>query len=282
MVQVDLHLHTTRSDGRLSPRQLVELAAERGLKVIALTDHDSTEGLAEAMTAAARFPELTLIPGIELSTDIPGNEIHILGYFIRYTDAAFQETLRVFREGRVNRARSMVDKLAELGVPVAWERVLEIADGGAVGRPHIAQALVERGYITYPQEAFPLYIGRNGPAYTERPKLEPAEAVGLITGVGGLAVLAHPREVEDFERFLPELKEAGLSGIEVHYSSYPPEQVEKLAKIADREGLIQCGGTDYHALGTPGEVEPGSAGPPMETASALFALARQRAGLGRQ
>ena len=135
MAQVDLHMHTTWSDGRLSPRQLVELAAERGLQVIAVTDHDSTEGLTEALAVAKKFPQLTIIPGIELSTDIPGNEIHILGYFIQYSDANFQQALQEFRNGRLERARAMVTKLAEQGVHVEWDRVLELADGGAVGRP---------------------------------------------------------------------------------------------------------------------------------------------------
>jgi len=271
MAQVDLHLHTTCSDGRLTPTQLVDLVGERGLQVVAITDHDSTEGLAAVMEASKKFPQLSIIPGIELSTDIPGNEIHVLGYFIRYSDEKFQRTLREFRDGRVDRAHEMVDKLAALGLPVEWERVLELADG-AVGRPHIAQAMVEKGYITYPQEAFINHLGRNGLAYAERAKLTPSEAVGLITGVGGLPVLAHPREVDNVESMLPELKAAGLVGIEVYYGTYTPSEVKALTALAAREGLIPCGGSDYHALGTPGEVEPGSVGPPMETAERLYAM----------
>ena len=278
MALVDLHLHTTCSDGRLTPTQLVDLVGERGLQVVAITDHDSTEGLAAVMEASKKFPRLSIIPGIELSTDIPGNEIHVLGYFIRYSDEDFQRTLREFRDGRVDRAHEMVDKLAALGLPVEWERVLELADG-AVGRPHIAQAMVEKGYITYPQEAFIKHLGRNGLAYAERAKLTPSEAVGLITGVGGLAVLAHPREVDNVEPLLPELKAAGLVGMEVHYGTYTPSEVKSLAALADREGLIPCGGSDYHALGTPGEVEPGSVGPPMETMERLYALVGDKAGL---
>ena len=184
MAEVDLHLHTTYSDGRLTPTRLVDLVAQRGLRVVAITDHDSTEGLGEALEAAEKYPDITIIPGIELSTDIPGNEIHVLGYFINYEDAGFQETLSEFREGRLDRARRMVRNLEGLGVSIDWERVLEISDGGAVGRPHIAQAMVERGYITYPQEAFDKYIGRNGPAYAERPKLAPGDAGADDTGRG--------------------------------------------------------------------------------------------------
>jgi predicted metal-dependent phosphoesterase TrpH len=278
MALVDLHLHTTCSDGRLTPTQLVDLVGERGLQVVAITDHDSTEGLAAVMEASKKFPRLSIIPGIELSTDIPGNEIHVLGYFIRYSDEEFQRTLTEFRDGRVDRAHEMVDKLAALGLPVEWERVLELADG-AVGRPHIAQAMVEKGYITYPQEAFIKHLGRNGLAYAERAKLTPSEAVGLITGVGGLAVLAHPREVDNVEPLLPELKAAGLVGIEVYYGTYTPSEVKSLAALAAKEGLIPCGGSDYHALGTSGEVEPGSVGPPMETMERLYALVGDKAGL---
>ncbi|MDE2861445.1 MAG: PHP domain-containing protein [Chloroflexota bacterium] len=262
MVEADLHLHTTHSDGRLTPTQLVELVAAKGLRAAAITDHDSTEGIPEALEAASRFPQLTIIPGVELSTDIPGNEIHMLGYFIRYEDEAFQQTLRSFRDGRVDRAREMVDKLAALGLPLDWERVCELAEG-AVGRPHIAQAMVEKGYITYPQEAFTHYIGRNGPAYAERDKMTPAEAVQYILGVGGVPVLAHPHVVDNVELLLPELAEAGLAGIEVYYKEYTPKDVETFGAMADRYALIPCGGSDYHAFGTPGEEEPGVSGPPL-------------------
>ena len=275
MVEVDLHLHTTASDGRLTPTELVSMAGSRGLKVIAITDHDSTEGLAEAFQEAKKFPDLNIIPGIELSSDIPGKEIHLLGYFLDYQNKKFQETLSEFREGRVDRAKRMVQNLEAMGLPVEWERVLELADG-AVGRPHIAQAMLEKGYIATPQEAFAKYIGRNGPAYAERPKLTPVDGVKMIRGVGGIAVMAHPiemGELSDLKETLPALTEAGLSGIEVHYGTYTPEQIQVLASIADDHGLLQCGGTDYHALGTPGEKEVGMVGPPMEIAQKLYRLA---------
>ena len=280
MAEVDLHLHTTYSDGRLTPTQLVDLVAQRGLRVVAITDHDSTEGLAEALEAAEKYPDLTIIPGIELSTDIPGNEIHVLGYFINYADPGLQETLSEFRAGRMDRGRRMVDNLEKLGISIDWERVLELSDGGAVGRPHIAQAMVEKGYITYPQEAFEKYIGRNGPAYADRPKLTPEEAVRMILGVGGLSVLAHPaRYVEDPEGHLPVLKGAGLAGMEVYYKDYSPEEVGDLLGLCQKYDLIPTGGSDYHALGTPDEVEPGSVGPPLDIARRLFAVAGREAGI---
>ena len=280
MAEVDLHLHTTYSDGRLTPTQLVDLVAQRGLRVVAVTDHDSTEGLAEAMEAAAKYPDLTIIPGIELSTDTPGNEIHVLGYFINYADSGFQSTLSEFREGRLDRASRMVSNLEKLGISIDWERVLELSDGGAVGRPHIAQAMVEKGYIKYPQEAFEKYIGRNGPAYAERPKLTPGDAVKMILEVDGLPVLAHPaRYVDNPGGHLPGLKEAGLVGMEVYYKDYTLEEIGELLGLCNKYDLIPTGGTDYHALGTPGEMEPGSAGPPLEVARKLFSLSGREAGV---
>ena len=276
MIHVDLHLHTTLSDGRLTPQQLVRLASQRGLQVIAITDHDSTEGIEASLETAQAFPQLKVIPGIELSTDIPDNEVHLLGYFIDYNSSEFQRTLAQFRDAREERGKRMVEKLATLGVHVSWDRVKELSDGGAIGRPHIAQVMVEKEYVKLPQEAFNLYIGRNGPAYVEREKHTPVEAIRLILEVGGLPVMAHPMEVEQRESILPGLKDAGLVGMEVYYGYYTSDQVKYLMGLANQWGLIPCGGSDYHALGTPGEPEPGSVGPPMESAKALFALADKR------
>ena len=272
----DLHLHTTASDGRLNPSQLIRSVAQRGLQVVAITDHDSTAGLEEAFQAATTFSALTVIPGIELGTTIPDTEVHLLGYWIDYENPDFQTTLAHFRQGREGRARSMVEKLAALGLPVEWERVVELAQGGAIGRPHIAHAMVERGYITELQEAFKEYLGHNGLAYAEREKHTPQEAIQLLRQVGGVPVLAHPREVEGLDDVLPELVEAGLMGMEVYYKEYLAEEVEALKRRAKASGLMALGGTDYHAFGTPGEVEPGATGPPMEEVDRLLALAPSR------
>ena len=277
MAVVDLHLHTTASDGRLTPTELINLVAKKNLKTIAVTDHDSTEGLGEAFEAAKAFPQLTVIPGIELSTDIPGNEIHVLAYFIQHNDAQLQETLQEFRLGRLHRAMKMVEKLREVGVEIEWQRVQEIAGDGAVGRPHIALAMVEKGYISQPQEAFPRYIGRNGPAYVERKKLMPQEAVSLIIRWGGVAVLAHPAEITNLDNTLEELKAAGLSGMEVFYAQYSEEKIQELMDVALQHGLLPCGGSDYHAFGTPGEHLPGTMGPPLEIVERLEKLAAKEA-----
>ena len=278
---VDLHLHTTASDGRLSPRQLVDLAASRGLHVIAVTDHDTTDGLPAAQEAARAYPHLTLIPGVELSTDVPGGEIHVLGYFVDRSNPEFESFLLQMRDARVGRGRRMVEKLSALGMPVPWERVLELAQGGSVGRPHVAQAMVEQGHVASLQEAFNKYIGRNGPAYAEREKLTPVEAVRFLRRTGALPVIAHPGEVDNLDTVLEELKAAGMVGMEVHYNNYPPDKVEKLAREAAAHGLLPCGGTDYHALGNEGETEPGFAGPPVEVAQRLMEMARAEAGTRR-
>jgi predicted metal-dependent phosphoesterase TrpH len=272
--EVDLHLHTTASDGRLSPAELVNLVVAQGLKKISISDHDTTEGLAEAYAAAHQFPELEIIPGIELSTDIPGDEVHMLGYFIQYDDLAFQERLLRFRQGRVERARLMVEKLDSLGIHLEWDRVQEIAGDGAVGRPHIALAIVERGYCKEPRDAFPEYLARKGLAYVERPKMTPAEAVQVLVGVGGVPVLAHPAYLDNMEATIDELKDIGLVGMEVYYAQYRPDTIRHLERLAEQYGLIPCGGSDYHGLGNSGEPLPGVIGPPRSTVDRLEEAAR--------
>ena len=271
MATVDLHLHTTASDGRLSPTELVNLLGERGLRIAAITDHDSTEGLTEAYEAKARFPHLSLIPGIELSTEAGDSEIHVLGYFLNWQDQEFQQVLSGFRKGRVGRGQAMVERLGELGLPVEWERVLHFAGDGAVGRPHIALAMVERGYVPGVREAFDLYLGRDGPAYVDRQKLSPEDAVGIIRGVGGAAVLAHPSYVNNLEGHLSRMKQAGLAGMEVYYSNYSPTLVKQLRETARSFDLLPCGGSDYHALGQDDETLPGVAGPSEDVVEALRA-----------
>jgi hypothetical protein len=274
--KADLHCHTTFSDGSLTPTQLVARAVQRGLEVMALTDHDCTDGLPEALEAASRYPGFLLIPGIELSTDVPQNEVHVLGYFIDWQSPTFQERLSHLRLSRLNRGEAMVGKLRGLGIDLSWERVQEIAGDGAVGRPHIALAMIESGHIKTLDEAFEKYLGRNGPAYVEREKMTPAEAVELITGVGGLPVLAHPGQLQDLDRFLEELKEAGLLGMEVYYQDYGPGDVERLLAAARRQDLLPLGGSDYHGLGTARERDLGDIPLPFEPVEQLIALARQR------
>ena len=266
---IDLHLHTLASDGRLTSTELIQMVAKNGLKTISVTDHDSTEGLAEAYEAAKEFPDLRIIPGIEMSADIPGDEVHVLGYFLDYHDEEFQAQLTEFRMGRVGRAQVMVAKLDSLGKPVEWERVMHFAGDGTVGRPHIALAMVEAGYFKEPKEAFEEYLGNDGLAYYDRPKLAPAAGVEMIKKVGGVPVLAHPTFMNDMEAGIANLKKVGLMGMEVYYAQYDDDTVRHLARLAKEYDLIPCGGSDYHGMGNSGEPLPGTLGPPEETIALL-------------
>lgn len=250
----DFHTHSTASDGRLTPTALVDLVASQGVVYHALTDHDSTQGIAEARRAAAKHENYKLIPGVEMGTDIEGAEVHMLGLFLGPDDAELQEALRKLREGRVGRGYGIVEKLRGMGIMIEWERVQQIAGEASVGRPHIAAALVEAGHVATVAEAFDKWISRNGPAYVERDKMTPAESVRFIVERGGLACMAHPAEVPGFETLLPELKQAGMAAMEVYYKDYFPETVARLRSEADKYGFLALGGSDYHGIF--GQTEP--------------------------
>ncbi len=273
---IDLHIHTTASDGKFSPAEIVRKSANLGLGVIAICDHDTANGLEPALKETASFPHLRVIPGIEVSTHAPGNEVHILGYFIDHTDARLQDILASLRNSRRERAQAMTNKLRGLGVNIDWQRVKQIAGGGSIGRPHIAQAMLEKGHIGSIKEAFTRYIGQDGPAYAERHKISPVEAVTLIKKVGGLPVLAHPTTINEPEAMVSRLKPAGLVGLEVYYDDYSEDERRRLARLADKHGLIATGGSDYHGLDDTAETLLGEADVPQKAAEALFALAGQR------
>jgi predicted metal-dependent phosphoesterase TrpH len=271
--RVDLHVHSTASDGKYAPEEIVGKAAALGLRYLALTDHDSVDGIVRAIQAARAFPGLTFIPGVEVSTDVPEGEIHILGYFIDYARPELADRLKKFRDSREGRARGMVDKLAALGIVIDWKRVQEIAGDGAIGRPHIAQAMLEKGYIANFKEAFDKYIGREGPAYVEREKMTPEEAVALVLRSGGLPVLAHPFTVKEPEKRAAGLKKVGLVGIEAYYKDNTPEITKATLKIAEENGLIVTGGTDFHGIAGAGDITLGSVHVPIKAAQTLIKLA---------
>jgi len=274
-VKVDLHLHSTASDGRFSPEALVYLAASSGLGVIAITDHDSVEGIAPALLAARAFPSLKVIPGVELSASTVDDEIHVLGYFVDCHDLGLVNTLQKLRNSRQTRAQKMVEKLANLGIYINWEHVQELARGGSIGRPHIAQAMVERGYVLSVKEAFIDYIGRRGPAYVERERITPAQAVRLVAKSGGLPILAHPANIDNLEQVLSQLQMVGLVGIEAYYDSYAPEVVKYLASLARKYRLIACGGSDFHGIEGNNETPIGGSNVPFECVKELVDLAQQ-------
>lgn len=274
--RVDLHIHSTASDGRLSPEEVVARSVELGLTTIAITDHDTVGGIVPALEAAKAFPGLRVIPGVELSTDVPQGEVHVLGYFIDYTDKELEARLERMRNSRQERAQGMIAKLRDLGVHIEWRRVQEIAGGGSIGRPHLAQAMLEKGYVASFNEVFTNYLGRGGPAYVERRKMTPVDAVELILRTRGLPVLAHPFTVSDPETMVTELKAAGLVGIEAYYKDYNTEEVDRLVSLADRYNLITTGGSDYHGIDSVIETMIGDVGVPMEAAECLMALEEQR------
>lgn len=272
---VDLHVHSNVSDGRLAPPELVRKAAGLGLKVLSLTDHDAVDGIAPALEAAAGFPDLLLIPGVEISTDLPEGEAHILGYYIDYKSRELGDSLERFRNSRLTRARRMVEKLAGLDIEVDWRRVQEIAGEGSIGRPHIARAMLEKGYIKTFEEAFNKYLGHGGPAYVERDKMTPEEAVALVLRASGLPVLAHPFTAGDPEEMAARLKKAGLVGIEAYYKDNTPEQTRDMLKVAKKYGLIATGGSDYHGNDA-SEVEMGGVEVPMTAVESLARLAAKK------
>jgi len=273
--RADLHVHSTASDGKLTPADVIREAAERGLTFIALADHDSVDGIASAQAAASTFPQLKVIPAVEISTDIPQGEVHILGYFIDYTDYKLKAALDRFKKSRIRRAQKMVAKLEALGIHIDWQRVQQIAGDSSIGRPHIAQAMLEKGCITSMKQAFAEYLGHDRPAYVERDKMTPVEAVALILKARGLPVLAHPLTFTDPEAMIIELKAAGLVGIEAYYNGYTIEEINTLVRLADKHKLIATGGSDYHGLEPDTETAIGGADLPIEAVERLIALAKQ-------
>ena len=278
MSKGDFHTHSTASDGRLTPTELVDLVAQQGVTYHALTDHDSTEGIAEARIAAAKYPGYVLIPGVEMGSDIDGHEVHMLGLYLDPADDKLQEILAELREGRVARGKGIVDKLRAMGIMIEWDRVQEIAGEAAVGRPHVAQALVEKGYVKKVADAFDKWIGRNGPAYVDRRRMSPEECVQCIVERGGLACWAHPAELgrkwEDVEPILISLKAAGMRAIEVYYKSYGVDTIERLVALADKHDLLPLGGSDYHGIFGNDERLPGDIPLPDSSVDRLLTLAR--------
>jgi len=258
---IELHCHSTASDGTHPPARVVAMAAARGVRVLALTDHDTTAGIAEASRAAIGFG-MALIPGVELTCSVDRGEVHLLGYFVAVGNDAFQARLARFRDGRDARGQAIVEKLNALGIPVRWERVKAIAGDGAVGRPHVGRALIEIGAAATIDDAFDRYLGRGRPAHVERQQLLPADAVQLVRAAGGVPVLAHPLSVANLEATLAEMIPAGLLGIEAYYGAYTPEDRASLAKIAARHDLITTVGNDFHGDVHGGALIGGTMGPP--------------------
>ena len=245
---VDLHAHTTASDGTLSPRELVSAAARRGVRVLAVTDHDSTDGLRDAFDEAAKHPPLTIVPGLEINCDAPGAagaEVHVLGYYVDHEAGWFQDFLREQRVERAARVHRIAARLAELGMPIDAAEVFAIVKEGSAGRQHVAQVMVQRGYVRSVREAFDRYLHANGPANVPRKRLTPAEAVRIIRRAHGVPVFAHPG-LADRDALIPELVEAGLMGIKAIYAEHSAAQTAHYKDVCRAHGLVATGGSDYH------------------------------------
>ncbi len=255
-MSVDLHAHSTASDGSDRPHRLVELAVSRRLSALALTDHDTQEGIAEAREAA-EGTGLELIPGTELSLQYEGGGMHLVVLWLEPGGGPLQDRLAGLQEGRGDRNLRICELLTDLGMPVDISEVEEEAGGGSVGRPHIAQVMVRKGFVPDIRTAFDLWLGTGQPAYVGRPRLNPEEAIDLARQSGAVPVLAHPHTLgitraEDMARLLQRLRQAGLVGLEAVYSSYPRHEREGYSHLARRFGLVPSGGSDYHGTYKPG------------------------------
>lgn len=240
----DLHVHTRFSDGTDSPERVVELASATGLSCLSITDHDNIEALKIAEPIAARHG-LELIPGIEMSASIDGLEVHVLGFLFDAEHAVLQRHLTEQQARRVQRVHEMVARLQRVGVKLDAEEVFKIAGEGTVGRPHVARALLNRGYITTLAEAFARYIGSDNPGFVPGSPLAPARVIDVIRAAGGVPILAHPIYLKR-DPLIDALKADGLAGLEVYHSGHTPEMIRHYDEIARRLGLLKTGGSDYH------------------------------------
>lgn len=262
----DLHIHTNKSDSTFSPEEVVRNAAKCGLSAISITDHDSVEAIPLVEKYAMEY-NIEIVPGVELSSDADGEEVHILGYYIDFKKKWFLEKLEFLRHTRTKRAQQMISKLNELGISITMEDVLSISGEGAVGRMHIARALLEKKYIFSISEAFQKYIGKGKYAYVKKYRITPREAIDMIGKLGGISVLAHP-QIMNQDALIPQMIKQGLGGIEVYHSDHTPQGEERYLEIAKRYNLVITGGSDCHGIGK-GKVLMGTVKIPYELVKKL-------------
>lgn len=262
----DLHLHTYFSDGTYSPEEIVSKSHKAGLSAIAVVDHDTVEGINPVLMAAAKS-EVEVIPGIELSAEDDGSEIHILGYFVDYESKDFLKNLDLLKKNRIERIHKIVKKLNDLGVDLNPQDVLDIAKNGTAGRLHIARAMVKAGAVGSTAEAFQKYIGDKGPGYVCGFRFNPREAIKLIKNVGGVPVLAHPYTLNNDE-LIPKYVDYGIMGLEVYYPEHSQSMVNFYLRLAQKYNLLVTGGSDCHGSAKP-EVRIGSVKVPYELVEKL-------------
>jgi predicted metal-dependent phosphoesterase TrpH len=273
--RVDLHVHTSASDGTLSPAEVVQEAKQIGLAGVGIADHDTVDGLGPAISAGRELG-IVVVPGVEINTDYDNEELHMLGYFIDPDSEYLRDRLQYLRSARADRAIKIVERLKELGVHISIEKVREFAGGGAIGRPHIARAIVEAGYAPSLSAAFGKYLVRGAPAYVPRYKLTPFEAVEIIHNAGGVAVFAHPG-LAHHDELIPELVKVGLEGIEVYHTEHTPAQSAHYLRLAEKYNLVPTGGSDSHGPNNIKTVEIGSVTVDIEVVEKLQYLAQKRA-----
>jgi 3',5'-nucleoside bisphosphate phosphatase len=259
MSRLDLHLHTTHSDGSCTPTEVVDMAHRAGVTALAITDHDITTGLAEA-TLTGQQHGIEVIPGVEISSTLGNAELHILGYFLDWQDTGFDGRLKTLRDSRHRRNPQIIERLQALGIDLTYDAVRALAGSDSVGRPHIARALMDKGVVTSAKEAFDRFLAEGKPAYVPRDLPSPAEAIGWIKAARGLAVLAHPTWVRVTDQSLVDLvrqlKADGLDGVEVYYSTHAARQTREYLSLAQQLGLLVTGGSDFHGLTKP-DIEVG-------------------------
>lgn len=251
---IDLHAHTTASDGSLSPAEIVALGVSSGLTALAVTDHDTLAGLPEASRAAAEAG-IELVPGVEIAVEYPFGKLELLGLLIDPDRGGISDRLKVLQSNRTNRNTIMVAKMQALGIDVTVDELVAEAGGPVVGRPHMARVMVRKGIVHNVQEAFDTYLAAGGPAYVPKDKIEVDEGIALIHDAGGVAIMAHPHSTrladDELLRELLRLKEIGLDGLECYYSIYSPDRMEALLNLSRRTGLLASGGSDFHGLTKP-------------------------------
>ncbi len=261
MRAIDLHTHTCKSDGSYTPTELVDYAIEKNLAAVAITDHDSIEGLDEALAHAAALeerglPSVEVIPGIEFSTKYQKQDVHIVGLYISYKEKVFQSALGGFVDSRTNRNRKMCENLQGAGIDITYERLLAMYPGAVITRAHYASYLLEHGYVKSRQDAFARYLGDHTKYFVPREKVTPSQAVELILQAGGIPILAHPPLYhmgnDRLETLVSFLKEDGLMGIEVFYSTYSNQDVRDMQRLAEKYDLLVSGGSDFHGANKPG------------------------------
>lgn len=256
----DLHVHTTASDGTMSPAEVVRYAKEKGIEIIAITDHDTIEGIAEGTTEGRRIG-VEVIPGVEISVDFPHGSMHLLGYYIDPTSEELQGRLTFLQEARLQRNLKIIERLKALGIPLELSELKDASRHGQIGRPHFAYAMAKKGYTRDMQDAFDRYLGKGKPAYVEKFRFSPEEAIVMVQRAGGVAILAHPftlncEEPARLADIIKDLKDKGLDGVEVYYPQHSDGQRRLYQEVADSYGLLVTGGSDFHGL-TKDEVDLG-------------------------